>query len=301
MNDESIFNGEKIRAFIQKNTGYLIAAIVAAIYVATSVLTMDESGKTLSSIIYDGAASFFVGMVLTRIFSIQGIMRGNDDVLVKESIKSHEEQVIRIAPYIDKLNDWCDKQTAEALKRERTKRLAVHGMRYADYFDEDGVAIKTLEDIDGKPQINRRMEKSRMRCYKRAINLKISPLLASSLINGGEKSEDPFDFGPTISEYEKYSMKREGITKILMACIFGYYTVTTIQDFSASDLIWKLFQVGLFCASGVVQSYKSHLFMLNGYRKRITFCTGKLCEFEVYESERRKEINNKEETDNVGH
>ena len=140
MNEEKVFDGEKIREFFRRNVGYIMLFFIALAYVATSLLEISETGKTVIGIIGDGALCFFIGMTLTVGFSLQGIVKGSEDERVKEARKLHAEQVLAIEPYADKLDDWCDFKTAQALRRERTKILASCSMRYSEYFEESGVA-----------------------------------------------------------------------------------------------------------------------------------------------------------------
>ena len=68
---------------------------------------------------------------------------------------------------------------------------------------------------------------------------------------------------------------------MILALIFGYYGIQLIQDFSYAELVWKVFQVGMFCAMGVVQSNQAYLFMVDGYRRRIIRFIDRLQEFEI--------------------
>lgn len=272
-------NGEKVRDFITKNVGYLVAAFVSLAYIATSIITLGETGKSLAKIIGDGAASFFLGTLLTHVFSLQGILRGKRDQQLLATERLHGEQVMRIAPVINELDDWCDRKTAEALRRERTKVLARNAMRYEDYFDEDGIA-KPFVPKDCTSRFERRCEKRRFQYYKKATAVRITPLLAGTLTGGGERVEDPYDFGPDISDYERSTIRRGAVAKILLACVFGYYSVDLIAGFSYADLIWKVFQVGMYCASGVIQTQQSFLFVVDKYRRRIVRAIDRLQEFE---------------------
>lgn len=294
-------NGEKVKSFMQKSAGYLIAALISVVYIATSFIMPDETGKTISEIVIDGTLSFCIGMLLTQVFSIQGILRGNDDPRLLSTMKIHGEQVMRIAPFIDRLDDWCDEKTATALRRERTKVLARGGLRYCDCFDEDGVAkpfIPREYKSNRERRADKKREKLRRATYRRAMAVKITPLLAGTITGGGEKVTDPFDMGPSISEYERRYMRNTAITKVLIACIFGYYGIRLVTDFSYAELIWKVFQVATFCAMGVIQSNQSYLFIVDQYRRRITRSIDRLQEFEsAMANVMAQEVDEKKEED----
>lgn len=274
MQEEKIFDGDKIKAFVTRNAGYIMAFLVAVAYIATSLITIDETGKSVIKIIGEGAIAFCVGMFFTAIFSLQGIMQGHNDPRVIDAHKKHHNKVMEVAPCVDKLDEWCEKKTAEALKKERTRILASCSMRYVDYFDEDGLAKPYEEKVTDAKQA-----KARRRCYEKAVRCKITPLTANMLTGGRSRTQDPFNFGPDIDEYEKTTLKRDAISKVGLGVIFGYYTVSFLMGLSVSDLIWKIFQVCLFCGSGIIQKQKSFLFMTDGFCKRLFQLTAKLCEF----------------------
>lgn len=273
-------SADKIREFVQRNVGYLVAALVSLFYVATSIIVPAEAKKPLTAIIVDGALSFALGMILTQVFSLQGIMRGKEDPRLLATMKLHSEQVLRIVPFIDGLDDWCEKKTAESLRRERTKVLAEGAMRYADYFDEDGIPKEFVPRVC-KSKLEEKREAARYKIYQKAVRVKITPLRAGVLTGGGEKVEDPNNFGPDIPEYMQGVLVRTAASKVILALIFGYYGIQLIQDFSYADLVWKVFQVGMFCAMGVVQSNQAYLFMVDGYRRRIIRFIDRLQEFEI--------------------
>lgn len=285
MNEEKFINGESIRKFFLANTGYIAVAFIALAYIATSVITIGETGKSIAKIIGDGAQAFLAGVLITRGFSLQGIVRGSNDERVIKARETHSEQIFKVETYIDRLDDWCDKKTAMALRRERTKILAVQSMRYVDFFDEDGVALpyKPLPLPDGLKQrhLHKKREKKREACYKRAVDLTITPLSASVLTGGKYKADDPYNFGQDIDDYEKSNLRRDMLSKLLIGVVFGYYVVELLAGISIADTVWKVFQLCIFCGSGAIQMMRSFMYMTDRYCKRLLQLTGRLREFEA--------------------
>lgn len=285
MNEEKIINGDTIRKFVFENTGYIAVAFIAFAYIATSLIIIDESGKSIIKIIGDGVQAFLAGVLITRGFSLQGIVRGSTDERVIKARETHSEQILKIQPYIDKLDDWCDIKTAAALRRERTKMLAVRSMRYVDFFDEEGVArsYKPLPPPYGKKELRayNKREKRRLACYKRAVDMVITPLSASVLTGGKYKADDPFNFGQDVDDYEKNNVRRDVLGKILIGVVFGYYAVDLLANISVADTVWKIFQLCVFCGGGAIQMIRSFMYMTDRYCKRLLQLTGKLREFEA--------------------
>jgi hypothetical protein len=275
--------GEKARDFLKKNIGYMVVGLVSAIYIATSVITMGKTGKTFGEIMADGAVVLFLGVFVNRIFDLQGMMNGDREERVQETIRLHGEAVVRVSPYLDRLDKWCEEKNEEALKMQRTKILASEGMRYDDYFDEKGGAKLFVVNKDRlKDKFLRGDEIKRLRCFRKALRLKLTPLTASGLTSEGGKKQDPYYLGRTKSQYERGATISDVITKVIIACLFGYYGAELVQDFSYADLIWKALQIGIFFITGVIKMYQSYMFVVDEYRGRIIKKIDNLQKFENY-------------------
>ena len=274
---------EKIRDFFKQNIGYFIVALVSIVYIATAFITVDETGKTIGEIIADTAVVFFLGLFINRVFDLQGMMNGDRDERVQMAIVTHGETVVKISPYIDRLDEWCKLKNEENLKVQRTRGLASEGMRYEDYFNEDGSAKDFIPDEEKlKNKTLRKTEKARIRCFKKALHLKLTPITAGALTSEGGKKQDPYNFGRTKGQYETQTSVRDIITKICIAGIFGYYGVRLIQDFNYATLIWNGLQVVIFLIMGCIKMYNSFMFVTGEYRTRIVNKTNNLEMFHNY-------------------
>lgn len=274
---------EKIKDFFKQNIGYFVVALVSAVYIATALITIDETGKTIEQIIADTAIVFFLGFFINRVFDLQGMMNGDQDERVQKTIAVHGEMVVKISPYIDKLDDWCNIKNKENLKLQRTKILATEGMKYDDYFDEDGAAKEFVPDQENlKNKLLRKTEKAKIRCFKKALHLKLTPLSAGGLTSEGGKHQDPYNFGRTKQQYETRTSIKDIISKVAIALIFGYYGVKLIQDFSYANLIWNGLQVVIFILMGCIKMYNSYIFVTDEFRGRVVKKTNNLEMFYNY-------------------
>ena len=261
---------EKAKNFFQRFTGYFAIGIVSLIYIATAFLRLDKTGKTVAEIIVDGTLVFLLGFFINRLFDLQGIMDGERDDNFKASMSYHGEAVERISPYIDRLDGWCDEKNKENLRTQRTRILATEGLKYSDYFEEDGTAKEFIPD---ERKLNnrflRKMEVKRMKCFYKALHVKLTPLSACELTSEGSDMNDPYFFGRSKREYEKQSSTSDVISKVAVALIFGYYGVSLIQDFSYAQLIWNALQVGIFILMGITKMYNSFIFITGEFRGRM--------------------------------
>lgn len=261
---------EKAKNFFQRFTGYFAIGIVSLIYIATAFLRLDKTGKTVAEIIVDGTLVFLLGFFINRLFDLQGIMDGERDDNFKASMSYHGEAVERISPYIDRLDGWCDEKNKENLRTQRTRILATEGLKYSDYFEEDGTAKEFIPD---EKKLNnrflRKMEMKRIKCFYKALHVKLTPLSACELTSEGSDMNDPYFFGRSKREYEKQSSTSDVISKVAVALIFGYYGVSLIQDFSYAQLIWNALQVGIFILMGITKMYNSFIFITGEFRGRM--------------------------------
>lgn len=274
---------EKVRDFFRNNIGYFIVGFVVIVYILTAFITIGKTGKSISQIIADGAVVFFLGFTINRIFDLQGIMNGERDERVISTVKLHGEVVTRVAPYIDRLDKWCEIKNKEALQVQRTKILASEGMKYSDYFNEDGVAYLFEGNKDrSKDKFLRKTETRRMNCYFKALKIKLTPLTAGTLTSEGGKHQDPYYLGRTKEQYEVKTSVGGILSKIATACLFGYYGVELVRDFNYASLIWTALQVGVFLIMGVIKMYQSYIFVTDEYRGRIIKKIDNLQKFENY-------------------
>jgi hypothetical protein len=273
----------KVKDFFRQNIGYFVVAAVCAVYVATALITIDKTGKTVEQIIADSAIVFCLGVFINRVFDLQGMMNGDRDEKVQATMAVHGETVVKISPYIDKLDDWCKLKNEENLKIQRTRILATEGLRYDDYFNADGSA-KNIEPDEAKLKNKqlRKMELERLRCFRKALHLKLTPLSAGELTSEGSKKQDPYNFGRTKVQYEKQTGVTDVISKIGIAVIFGYYGVVLAQNFSYANLIWNGLQVCIFLLTGAIKMYNSYIFITDEYRGRVVKKTNSLEMFYNY-------------------
>lgn len=272
---------EKIRKFLRDNMGYIIVAIVAVSYVSTAFIEMGKTGKTVAEIFGGGAVVFFLGFTINTLFDLQGIMNGERDERVILTVNEHKNMVERVTPYIEKLDPWCERKSEEALMLQRTKILARAGLKYSDFFDEDGTAMGFTPNRDRlKNPYTRKEEKVRIRCYNKARSLKLTPLTAGELTSEGGRHSDPLYLGRSKTEYERSNGIRDVVSKLGTAFLFGYYGVELASDFSYAELIWSVLQVCVLLIMGVIRMYQSYIYMVDEYRNRVVRKIDNLQKFE---------------------
>lgn len=266
---------EKIKQFLKENICYIIVVLVSLIYVASGLVRIGETGKTISEIIADGVVSLLLGFFLDVLFDLQGLSEGERDIEVQKVYQEHGKIIVEINPYIDKLDDWCEKKNINNLRMQRLKILSMAGLKYDDVFDNSGVAKPFIfEDISlikdkRKKRKKLKEERRRYKCYLKAVNLKIKELSAGVLTSEGNNSSDLNDLGRTKQDYERKSSTKSFVSKVGTGIIFGYFGIELIMNPAWEMLIWRAFQLALFLVMGLIRLYSSRMFMTDEFKGRM--------------------------------
>jgi hypothetical protein len=260
-----------------KNAGYFAVLLISLSYIAGSFILISATGKSVYEIIATGVISMIVGILITGVFRSLGLQRGEEDEKSISTNKLYSETVEACVPYIDKLEEFCDKENTHAQISIRKKILSVAGLKYDDCFDENGVARgynyelyseEYIEGVKSKRQRKklRKVNKVRKKAYFKAVNIKIKLLTPSTLTSSSIKENDPFDFGKTKKEYRNGKNMSDMVTRVAMAIIFGYFGVTFVSEVNFATLIWNILQIVMYITSGIIQMYASYSFIVDDFR-----------------------------------
>ena len=278
-------NENKFREWLKNSLGYASAGVLALAYIASALFRMNETGKSLETIIADGLVYLLFGYALEQLFSLQGMINGERDARVIATAKLHAEAIGAIAAWMDRLDAWCAMKTREALRTLRDRLLMKRGMSYSHYFDEQGNTLgyrplpmpeELLPRKGDKGRQNRerrrrrrrfeREERARYRCYQAALKLSITPLVSGALTGVNAGRADPYNFGENKTEHEARMMRRSVLWRIVTAALFGYYGIGLLDAFSYEELLFRVFQAALALAMAAVRQHQSYIFVTEEQR-----------------------------------
>ena len=272
-----------------KNAGYFVVVLVSLVYVASSLINISRSGRSVYEIIATGVLSLIVGVMINGVFRSMGIRRGDEDERTLATNALHARTVEEISPYIDMLDEFCERENKRVLREIRTRILVREGMKYSDYFDENGAAKSTtLPSAELPPPIaqgrlgTEGMDKAKCKAYRRALRVKVKPLVSSNLTSDGVKASDPFDFGKSKREYTSQKNAGDLLVKLLMAIIFGYFGVTLATEINVASIVWNALQIVLYITGGVIQMYNSFMWVVDDYRGSVVKKIDYLQKFKNY-------------------
>ena len=269
------------KKFIFKNIGFFMIFFISVLYIIRGLFRISETGASVAEIIGNGLLAMAVGFAINVIFRQNGILYGEETAEVIYANNLHAKTVDLITPKIHLLDEFCNKENTRVVKELRTKILSSEGLKYSNYFDNDGIA-KGFEIKETKNKHDAKKQKRQYHAYQKALKLKITLLTPSSLTTDGAKQDDPFDFGMTKADYQKKKSSLDIVTRVLFGVLFGYFTLKRIENFSYEDLIWNALQIAIFLMFGVIQMIQSYMFIKNDDRARILKKVDLLQKFRIY-------------------
>lgn len=260
--------GERARDLIRNYFGYGTVLLLSLAYLASAFLTVEATGKSVGEILADGALAFLLGITLNRTFDVQGMRNGDRDARVLAAEDRHAQLVEEVAPHLDALDAFCEEKNRVALERARRTYLSRHGLRYADYFDAEGVCVSRgrIAPVGLRARLAAAEERRRVHHAER---LHLTRLSAGLLISDAGDPSDPYHMGRSKREYRRESGRGDVTSRLFTAMLFGCYGVSLLQGFSVADLIWTVLQLGLFLSMGGIRMERSYLYVVDEYRGRI--------------------------------
>ena len=264
---------------LYKNAGYYVVVLISVIYIASSLILISKTGRSIYEIIGTGFLSLVVGSLINGSFRSIGIRRGEEDERTISTIELHSNAVEEIVPYLDKLDSYCERENNIAFKRIRAKILASAGLKYSDCFDENGV----VKELSFNSEIKAKARKQK-RAYKKAVSLRIKALTPSDLTSDGGDQNNPFDFGKSKREYTRQRSTTDMLTRIIMAIIFGYFGVTLVSEINFAVIIWNSLQIIMYITSGVIGMYSTYMWIVDDYRQSVIKKIDHLQKFKIFAS-----------------
>lgn len=250
---------EKLKALFTDSIGYLAVALASVVYVLSGLFVPGLTGKSVSTIVAEGAMGFILGMTMTSNMKLQGILKGKRSEEMVATKQAHAIAVQDIAGEIDGLELWCAERNEQKMREHRTHLLTAVGLHYADFFDEGGVALP----YEGE------LSKEQKRTVTKARRAKLSQLSTAALTCDGEDADDPFNFGETPAQYQRRTNITDAFAKLLTAAIFGYFGVDMVENFDLASLVWRALFVAILLALGVAKQMSAYLFVTDTYRGNI--------------------------------
>lgn len=283
--------GTRLKKGMFENLGFIMAFVVAIVYLFYGLISLESSGKSLSEIIISSFVVWVVGYSIGQLLTLQGILIGEKDKSVQDTKIAHGKVIADIGDDIVYLETFCSDETANAKKTARAAKLSSVGLQYSNYFTDDGRVIeKNIIIPVSENEIIEARNKKKRKAIEEAIYIKVTPLTVESLTTDNGNKYDPFDYGMDKFGYLRNVAIKSAISKVAIGVGFGYFAMKLIQDFEWGYLIWTGIQVGIFLLLGSINLFKSYLFVTDTQRQNRIKKINKLEQFKGTNKEKYKVV-----------
>ena len=284
----------KIKNFIFGNFGVIVVFIVAIAYLFYGLIEIDETGKTVTEIIMASGIAFMVGYSITQLLLLQGLIWGNKDQSVIDTKKAHGKTIASISDDIELLDYFCEDKTKDTIRIARISILSRVGLKYANFFDENGDVIEENINIPiSNDEIIEKRNKTKRKAINDAIYVKIEPLTTDSLTTDNGVINNPYKFHDNQQTYQKKSAQKGAIMKVIMGIGFGYYGIELIRDFNWGYVLYTAIQLAIFLLNGGIRLIVAWFYVTDTLRQDRVKKINSLEQFRNTDKTKYREMHNK--------
>lgn len=267
---------KKANTVIMKKLGWLGVLIISFVYLFWGFFKPLLNDQTIWETILSSGVSMLIALSISNLLGAQGIMSGSIDEDVVGMKKKHVESVVDANEYVEYSDAWSDEENKIALRSARKHILMSAGLKYHDFFNDDGDYLETTIPAPEKdaPKYIKKRYKNKLGAIRKALTYQITPISMARLSAETTVNLDPNRLDAEPSEYQKAKAIKSVWTKILSVVVFGKITWILIEG---ADFWQSLFngaiQLVVFLLLGIISFYGSYIYMTNVYvgnlRKKI--------------------------------
>ena len=278
---------DNFKSFLKSSVGYMMALLLMIAYILLSFMQIVPTDRSIQEIIGNGFIFYFYQIALISLFRPQGIINGKKNTKYVSTQTLHGKKVDEVSLYMDSLSIWAEKKNKENYKRVRLRILASAGLKYDDYFHEDGTVELYKVDyaklsLRWKNRFTRREEKRRIRVYRAALRLKLSEIDATSLTSCDRAKEDMYKLSADEKEFNLWKTLKSVFFKAVPAILFGIYGFRDMGVWTWGGFAWIAFQALSGYASAIPEMLSAQSYVVDDLRmnavKKISWLDEFLCD-----------------------
>ena len=272
----------RINNFVKKNMTDIAIALVCLVRIVYGLTEIEKTGKSIAEIIADSVITLIFSLILCRLFEGKGLTAGENSKTYKDALKGYKEAKDSASNFISKLDEWCKKYTKKRYIEKMSSRLLPLGITYEQYLKHDFDETKFTDT-----------QKKR---YAKLKNVKVQ-LITTEILMSGENESDQEDIDykkATKKAYIKRSTRSGAATKIILAFLFGYFTLPPIVQWDWAGAIWALLHTALTLGLSIIAYSNAYSFMTEVVRPKLIDKTIKLNLFVKEQNENGTEKESKQ-------
>ena len=269
---------DEFAANIRKNITSILLDVgivgISVIYVFYNILDFHKTETDPWRLLMKGLVGIFVGVGLKWMLGEKGLIKGHNDKTFTRPKEAFDERADNSVPYIDRFDDFAEKERIEKVLRNRKIHLNNYRMKYETFFDENGDYIEheiwtprkakkyfknPYDDTKELPENVIVLDWKQRWCLRKCVKLQIFvPNVFSEYGDTVAQDEKP---EKTEQEIRRKNTRSNFISAVIFAMI-GVYFVPDILNFSWAAIIWSIFQVFMWLVFGIMNFYQNFTFVI---------------------------------------
>lgn len=247
----------KTSSTVREKLQIVIIVLICCVYIAHGLFTLEESQQTVAEIVGNIAWSGTIGVIISSMFTSQGLKDGRNTELFLNSLKAYGDSKSRATPWFDKLTTWCSYKNAYDLEIRKKEIVEGAGLNYRAY---------TVGYYDEHPDV---LTEDQLKALEKVDTCKILKITQRELLSDMPKNRfsEKNRFGETVLEYQTKGTVLDIVVKLALAIICGLYTLEPIKDSNWAGLVWNLLQILMWLSFGFQKYIDSKYFMEYEYRQ----------------------------------
>lgn len=245
---------KKLGDFIKTNLSVIVVALISIFYIFWGSVELKLKQLNWWELICYVSTTLVFGVCIVNLVGEQGFVAGKKN----EKYLATRKLLLKLCDLLitrkDEAEEFVNKEIDKEIQVERENILHRAGIPYNEIFDENGKALITGEFLRKTKKYTNKQKKS----IKQAIRLKkygFSLFAYSPTRVIGRKKEQ------SEQEYRSKSLGKDFAIRIILAVISGSI-MFSFGGFDAGAIIYAVFQMIMWIASGVMKRQQNYNFVV---------------------------------------
>lgn len=246
----------------------VVVVFLALFYIFYNTLKLELTKLNPWILLVQSILAIVVGVMIKAALGENGFDRGYRSEEWHREREKYDLKADAALPYIDKVDDFYEKQRIEKTQKNRKTRLSGCRMKYAMFFDENGDYIehdiwtkrhkkRYLKTHNSLPENVVVLDLRQRLCLYKCVRLKIYIKNLFSEYEAGLSSDERKE---KTDKMQRAHNLRKNTLKSFAFALAGVYVVATFS-FNLGSMIMAIFQVLGFIVVGVLDALDNYYYV----------------------------------------
>lgn len=260
--------------WVQQSIGTIATVMVSLAWLFSGFFQPGFQNVPIWLRIVNSALTIFVSLIIASSLGIQAILTAMEQQDMINIMEAHRNKIIEANDYVEYSDEWEDIENLTAYKKARTHILSQAGLKYSEYFDNEGVFTgKNVILKDDPSKLDIKQYKLRTKALNKALNLRLTHVTFAAISTTDTVDYDVNALGSTPMEFNRLRSLKKLLSKLLTVGILSQIT----WNIAVGQNVWQsLFngalQLAVFLILGAIEylvnwNYVKYTYKSNVERK----------------------------------